>query len=92
MQPAFLQKIEDPLFARKKVELYLKREDLLHPVISGNKWRKLKYNLSAAKEQEKNILLTFGGAYSNHIAAVAAAGKEFNFKTLGFIRGEEHLP
>jgi len=92
MEPAFLQKIEYPLFDHKKVEVYLKREDLLHPTISGNKWRKLKYNLSAAKEQGKSILLTFGGAYSNHIAAVAAAGKEFNFKTLGFIRGEEHLP
>ena len=92
MQSAPLQKIEDPLFAEKRVELFLKREDLLHPAISGNKWRKLKYNLSAAKEQGKSMLLTFGGAYSNHIAAVAAAGKEFNFKTLGFIRGEEHLP
>ena len=92
MQSAPLQKIEDPFFTQKEVELYLKREDLLHPAISGNKWRKLKYNLSAAREQGKSTLLTFGGAYSNHIAAVAAAGKEYSFKTLGFIRGEEHLP
>jgi len=90
MQPAPLQKIQDPLFTQKRVELYLKREDLLHPTISGNKWRKLKYNLKAAKEQHKSLLLTFGGAYSNHIVAVAAAGKEYNFRTLGFIRGEEH--
>lgn len=69
--------------------LYLKREDLIHPTISGNKFRKLKYNISSARAQEKEILLTFGGAYSNHIAAVAAVGKEFGFKTVGIIRGEE---
>ena len=69
--------------------LFVKREDLLHPFISGNKYRKLKYNLIEAKKQNKNTLLTFGGAYSNHITAVAAAGNEFNFKTIGVIRGEE---
>jgi len=73
----------------KDVELFIKREDKLHPHISGNKYRKLKYNLSAAKEQKKDTLLTFGGAYSNHIAATAAAGMEFGFKTIGIIRGEE---
>lgn len=67
----------------------LKREDLLHPVISGNKYRKLKYNLREAKRLKKNVLVTFGGAYSNHIAAVAGAGKEAGFSTLGIIRGEE---
>lgn len=67
----------------------MKREDLIHPTISGNKYRKLKYNLKAAKEKGVEALLTFGGAYSNHIAAVAAAGKEFGFKTIGVIRGEE---
>lgn len=92
MQPAPLQFIQDSLFLEKNVTVYLKREDLLHPTISGNKWRKLKYNLSAAKEQGKRTFLTFGGAYSNHIAAVAAAGKEYHFTTIGFIRGEEHLP
>lgn len=69
--------------------LYLKREDLIHPSISGNKFRKLKYNISSARAQKKDTLLTFGGAYSNHISAVAAAGKEFGFKTIGIIRGEE---
>ena len=87
-----LQLITEPLLLEKKVTLYLKREDFLHPHISGNKWRKLKYNLQEAKNQQKNTLLTFGGAYSNHIAAVAAAGQEFNFKTIGFIRGELHEP
>ncbi|UPT71524.1 MAG: pyridoxal-phosphate dependent enzyme [Flavobacterium sp. JAD_PAG50586_2] len=71
------------------ITLYIKREDLLHPYISGNKFRKLKYNLSRAKEAEKDTLLTFGGAFSNHILAVAAAGKEYGFKTIGVIRGEE---
>ncbi len=77
----------------KGVELVIKREDKIHPHISGNKYRKLKYNLIAAtpkcREQNINTLLTFGGAYSNHIAATAAAGKEFGFKTIGIIRGEE---
>ncbi len=71
------------------VTLTVKREDLLHPVISGNKYRKLKYNLEEARRLQKDTLLTFGGAYSNHIAAVAGAGKEFGFKTIGIIRGEE---
>jgi len=90
--PAPVQRLHEPLFEARQVQVYLKREDLLHSTISGNKWRKLKYNLQAARQQGKNILLTFGGAYSNHIAAVAAAGKEFSFQTIGFIRGEEHLP
>lgn len=71
------------------ISLTIKREDLLHPVISGNKYRKLKYNLKEAKQQQKRTLLTFGGAFSNHISAVAGAGKEFGFKTIGIIRGEE---
>lgn len=87
-----LQQLQSSLLQEKQVELWIKREDLLHPQISGNKWRKLKYNIQEAKAQQKITLLTFGGAYSNHIAAVAAAGKEFSFKTIGIIRGEEHLP
>ena len=73
----------------KTISLYIKREDLLHPYISGNKFRKLKYNLVQAKKEKKETLLTFGGAFSNHILAVAAAGKEKGFKTIGIIRGEE---
>ena len=61
------------------VSLYIKREDLLHPYVSGNKFRKLKYNLTQAKSENKKTLLTFGGAFSNHILAVAAAGKEQGF-------------
>lgn len=76
-------------FFSKNISLYLKREDLLHPIISGNKWRKLKYNLEEAKNQNQLKLITFGGAFSNHIVAVAGAGKEFGFETIGVIRGEE---
>ena len=73
----------------RNLTLSIKREDLIHPTVSGNKFRKLKYNLKEAKRQNKQILLTFGGAFSNHIAATAAAGKEFGFETIGVIRGEE---
>ena len=71
------------------IKLFIKREDKIHPFISGNKYRKLKYNLIEAQNTKQHTLLSFGGAYSNHIAAVAAAGKEFGFKTIGVIRGEE---
>ncbi|CAN1505852.1 Acd 1-aminocyclopropane-1-carboxylate deaminase [Flavobacteriaceae bacterium] len=71
------------------ISLEIKREDLLHPFISGNKFRKLKYNLLQAKVENQETVLTFGGAYSNHIAAVAYAGKEQGFKTIGVIRGDE---
>ena len=81
------QRIELP--EKFGVELYVKREDRIHPFISGNKYRKLKYNLIRAKELGHDTLLTFGGAYSNHIAAVASAGKTFGFNTIGVIRGEE---
>ncbi len=81
------QKIE--LSKEYNVELYIKREDKIHPFISGNKYRKLKYNLQEAQKFGHDTLLTFGGAYSNHIASVAFAGKEFGFKTIGIIRGEE---
>ena len=71
------------------ITLEIKREDLIHPIVSGNKFRKLKYNLLQAKAENQHTLLTFGGAYSNHIAAVAFAGKEHGFKTIGIIRGNE---
>jgi 1-aminocyclopropane-1-carboxylate deaminase/D-cysteine desulfhydrase-like pyridoxal-dependent ACC family enzyme len=77
---------------RAGVGLYLKRDDLIGPQISGNKWRKLKYNLLEAHRQGHDTLLTFGGAYSNHLYAVAAAGRQFGFHTVGLVRGEETLP
>jgi 1-aminocyclopropane-1-carboxylate deaminase len=85
-------KIEDPIIKDSGIKLFIKREDLNHPELSGNKWHKLKYNLIAAKEKGCETLLTFGGAYSNHIYATAAASKLFGFKTIGIIRGEEQLP
>ncbi|ALI98801.1 1-aminocyclopropane-1-carboxylate deaminase/D-cysteine desulfhydrase [Rufibacter tibetensis] len=90
--PTLLQPLTDSLFTQKGVEVSVLREDLLHPGIPGNKWRKLKYNLQAAQEQGCETLVTFGGAFSNHIVAVAAAGKAFWFATIGYIRGEETLP
>ncbi|WP_136465816.1 1-aminocyclopropane-1-carboxylate deaminase/D-cysteine desulfhydrase [Flagellimonas onchidii] len=83
------QKIDLPILGEKGVSLYIKREDSIHPHISGNKYRKLKYNLQEAKKLNHSTLLTFGGAFSNHIAATACAGIEQGLKTIGVIRGEE---
>ncbi len=69
--------------------LYLKKEYITHPFLSGNKYRKLKYNLVKARESGFDTLLSFGGAFSNHIDALAKAGSQFGFKTIGVIRGEE---
>ncbi len=81
--------IEIPL--EKNIKLFIKREDLIHPEISGNKFWKLFYNIKNYLEEkpENPFIITFGGAFSNHIAAVSALGKEENIKTLGIIRGEE---
>lgn len=86
MQEIITQKIQ---LSTNNISLSIRREDLIHPFISGNKFRKLKYNLQQAKAENKETLLTFGGAFSNHIAAVAFAGKEYGYKTIGIIRGEE---
>ncbi|APZ45191.1 1-aminocyclopropane-1-carboxylate deaminase [Polaribacter reichenbachii] len=83
------QKIDLPILEEKNVELFIKREDLIHPFVSGNKFRKLKYNIQEAKNQNKDVLLTFGGAFSNHIVATAVAGNLSGFKTIGVIRGDE---
>jgi 1-aminocyclopropane-1-carboxylate deaminase len=87
-----LVELRDDRLERRGVRIWLKRDDLLHPGMPGNKWRKLKFNLAAAREQGHSRLLTFGGAFSHHIRAVAAAGRRFGFDTVGVIRGEEHLP
>ena len=86
------QEISLSILKQKQVRLFVKRIDLIHPVISGNKWYKLKYNLLEAKEKGYKTLLTFGGAYSNHIPATACAAKENGIKSIGIIRGEEHFP
>ncbi len=77
------------VFNLKDFSLSILRDDLLHHFVSGNKFRKLKYNIEAAQQQGQETLLTFGGAFSNHISAVASAGKEVGFKTIGIVRGEE---
>jgi len=83
------QQVHLPILKDKKVTLYIKREDKIHPFISGNKYRKLKYNLIKAQSSGVKKMLTFGGAYSNHIAATAYAGGINGFSTVGIIRGEE---
>ncbi len=87
-----LQQINDEIFLEKKIQLYIKRDDLIDNHINGNKFFKLKYNLIEASEKNYQTLLSFGGAYSNHIYALAYAGKIFGFRTIGVIRGEEHFP
>lgn len=90
--PSPLEELCSPTLRRAGVHLLIKRDDLLQMgpglALCGNKWRKLQYNLQAARDQGLETLLTFGGAFSNHIAAVAAAGAAFAFRTIGIIRGE----
>ena len=84
--PSPLQEVADDRFARHGVRLLLKRDDLIHPELVGNKWRKLVPNLTAAAGR---TVLTFGGAYSNHLRATAAAGRLLGFPTVGVVRGQE---
>lgn len=84
-----VHQINDKLFDEQGLTVFIKRDDLIHPIISGNKWRKLKYILKKARGQNKTHLITFGGAYSNHLLATAAAAAKFGFKTTGIVRGEE---
>ncbi|WP_164112521.1 MULTISPECIES: 1-aminocyclopropane-1-carboxylate deaminase/D-cysteine desulfhydrase [Sphingobacterium] len=83
------QPLLHPLHTEKSVEVYIKRDDMIHPFISGNKWRKLKYNLLKAKRINKDTLITFGGAWSNHILAVACAAAVEGFQAKAFIRGDQ---
>ncbi len=87
--PSPLEKIEDPLFDEKELSVYIKRDDLIHPEVMGNKWRKLKYNLKFVQENNLKGIVTFGGAFSNHIAATAAGCAELGIPCIGFIRGNE---
>jgi 1-aminocyclopropane-1-carboxylate deaminase len=82
----------DEITERAGIRLLIRREDLNHKYISGNKWWKLKYNLAEAREKGHHSILTFGGAFSNHIFSTAAAANELGFKSIGIIRGEEILP
>lgn len=90
--PSPVTQIFSPELERRQLQLFIKRDDLIHPVISGNKWRKLKYNLLQAQTEQQKCLLTFGGAWSNHIHATAAAGFHSGLNTIGIIRGEATTP
>lgn len=84
-----MQAISQKLDLHETISVTLRREDLLYPEISGNKWRKLKYNIQHILQAGFEGVLTFGGAHSNHIAATAYAAKKYGFKAVGIIRGEE---
>lgn len=88
-KPSILTKLGDPLLDEYQIELWIKRDDLLHPIISGNKWRKLKYSLDHALSLGSDTLISMGGTYSNHLHALAYAGKILGLKTKAFIRGEQ---
>jgi 1-aminocyclopropane-1-carboxylate deaminase len=90
--PSPVVEVGDERLGAAGVRVLLKRDDLIHPEVPGNKWRKLKYNIATARELGFEVLLTFGGAYSNHVRATAAVGQYCGFRTVGVIRGEEHLP
>src|SRR5690606_2861967 len=83
-----VEPLDFQLFNDKSLTVHIKRDDKIHPFISGNKWRKLKYILQSAQRVGKTHLVTFGGAWSNHLLATACAGATFGFKTTGFVRGE----
>jgi len=90
--PSPVAELADDRARAAGVRVLLKRDDLIHPDLPGNKWRKLKHNLAAAASRGSGTLLTFGGAYSKQLLATAAAGHHFGFATVGVVRGEEHLP
>ncbi len=87
-----LQPLHSSFLEQAEIQLFVKRDDLIHPQFGGNKWRKLKYNLIHARQNQLDTLLTFGGAWSNHIYATAAAARHFGFNSIGIIRGEKHTP
>ncbi|MFC9531061.1 1-aminocyclopropane-1-carboxylate deaminase/D-cysteine desulfhydrase [Streptomyces sp. NPDC056975] len=87
--PSPVEPVADDRFHRHGVRLLLKRDDLIHPDLPGNKWRKLAPNLAAATAGGHGTLLTFGGAYSNHLRATAAAGRLLGLRTIGVVRGQE---
>lgn len=87
--PSELELIDYELFSLFDIKCYVKREDQIHKEISGNKWRKLNLNIEKYKQGQYEGLLTFGGAYSNHIHATAALGRDMDIPTIGIIRGEE---
>ena len=86
--PSPLQHLSSPSFSKNGVNIWVKRDDLIHPDISGNKWRKLKYNLLRAIDEGAKTIITFGGAFSNHLVATASICHELNMRSVGLVRGE----
>ncbi len=84
-----MQEIYDPTWEKKDIQVFVKRDDLIHPIISGNKWRKLRDYIHFAQQNSIKSIVSFGGAYSNHLYSLAYCGKIFNIKTIGIIRGDE---
>ena len=87
-KPSILTKIDEPLCAHKAIELWMKRDDQLHPIISGNKWRKLKFSLDHALYSGADTIISMGGVYSNHLHALAYIGKVLGLKTIAYLRGD----
>lgn len=87
-KPSILTKIDESLCAHKAIELWMKRDDQLHPVISGNKWRKLKFILDHALYSGADTIISMGGVYSNHLHALAYVGKVLGLKTIAYVRGD----
>ena len=88
ISPPPIEPVVSPLLLEAGVTLNVLRLDKIHPRLSGNKWYKLKHNLLEFQQRPKLPILSFGGAYSNHLYALAAAGKILGMKTIGVIRGE----
>jgi 1-aminocyclopropane-1-carboxylate deaminase/D-cysteine desulfhydrase-like pyridoxal-dependent ACC family enzyme len=86
---AIIEKIQHPVLTEHEIHLYIKRDDLLHQIISGNKWRKLKYTLIPALNQGHRHFISMGGTYSNHLHALAYIGYKLGLKTTGLIRGQQ---
>lgn len=83
------ERISHPILTEKQISLTIKRDDMIHPFISGNKWRKLKYNVDEMLRQGKDHVVTFGGVWSNHLLATACAAAKFQLKATAFVRGED---
>jgi 1-aminocyclopropane-1-carboxylate deaminase len=89
LQQSILQEVHLNQLKARNIEFFVKRDDLIHSEISGNKWRKLKYSILHAEQQKFEGILTFGGAFSNHLVATAAACQMKNLRSIGIVRGEE---
>ena len=87
--PSPIQELNHSIFKEAEIKVYVKRDDLIHPIISGNKWRKLSEYIGIAKENPELPLLSFGGAYSNHLYALAYVGNQLKIQTIGIVRGDE---